>query len=648
VDGTDLKAQLAVLAPRDSLRWLYRRTLLNYAGAVLAVVVASFIVRLMQVAYDFQPLLTPFLCAVMFSAWLGGLRPGLIAVALSVGIYYRFFLMPLYPAGTGMEKELPRLLLAASTGLFIMSLTAAQRSAAEKLRESEQRFRQIAENIREVFWVASPAMDEVLYASPAYENVWGRSRKDLRSLSQTFMQTIHVEDRRRVAAAMQRRPEFEVEYRVVRPDGTMRWVRDRGFPVRNEAGEIYRIAGVAEDITERKLAEEDALEVAQKVQAVAAQKEDHLRLVIDTIPAMAWSLLPSGIVDFVNQRWLEFTGLTPEEALAGATSIVHPDDLPGVVDTWLANKAEEVAYEDEMRLRRADGEYRWFLVRTSPLIDGQGRVVKWYGTSTDIEDRRRAENALRDAALQLQALSRRLVEVQEAERKELARELHDRVGQSLTALNINLAILRQGLSRHDIGIRLRLDDSAALVESSMQAIGNVLSDLRPQMLDDHGLRPALEWYAKQFAARAEIEVSVRASEPPERMAAEMEIALFRIAQEALNNVAKHARATSVEVALDCLESEHVMSVTDDGVGLGVFDAGSNKTRPGLGMATMRERAQVVGGKLQVESLPGRGTRVTVRIPKHPGPEVPEISDSAAATSKTDLRAARQQTRKHLA
>jgi two-component system sensor histidine kinase UhpB len=355
------------------------------------------------------------------------------------------------------------------------------------------------------------------------------------------------------------------------------------------------------------------LKVAHKIQAVSAQEEDHLRLVIDTIPAMAWSLLPDGTVDFVNQRWLEYTGFTRETALAKATSIVHPDDLPGIMEDWLKDMPAGKPSEREMRLRRADGEYRWFLVRTVPLVE-QGAIVKWYGTGTDIEDRVRAERALRDAASQLKALSRRLVRVQESERKELARELHDRVGQTLTALNINLAILRQALSPGDAALRSRVDDSAALVESSMESIGNVLSDLRPQMLDDHGLRAALEWYAMLFSARSGIAVSVRAGEPDERPVPDVEIALFRIAQEALNNVTKHAQAHSIEIALECDRFGYLMTVADDGVGLGASIDGSSKARPGLGMVTMRERAQAVGGEVLVESLPQGGTRLAVRVP----------------------------------
>jgi PAS domain S-box-containing protein len=127
---------------------------------------------------------------------------------------------------------------------------------------------------------------------------------------------------------------------------------------------------------------------------LSEEKEDNLRLVIDTIPTMVWSVLPSGAIDFVNQRWLEYMGLSLEGALADATGIVHPEDLPRVMEKWLTDMAVGKQCEDEMRLRCADGEYRCFLVRTVPLRNERGNIVKWYGSSTDIEDRKRAEDAI--------------------------------------------------------------------------------------------------------------------------------------------------------------------------------------------------------------------------------------------------------------
>src|ERR1700730_5785323 len=150
------------------------------------------------------------------------------------------------------------------------------------------------------------------------------------------------------------------------------------------------------EIAERKLAEE-----------AVKQAEDRIRLVIDTIPRMAWSLRPDGVLDFLNQRWLDYTGLSLEEAIEQPTCTVHPQDLLRVMEKWLVVKATSQAYEDEMRLRRADGEYRWFLVRIAPLLDEQGSIVKRYGVAIDIEHRKRAEKALRESETRF----RRLVEL---------------------------------------------------------------------------------------------------------------------------------------------------------------------------------------------------------------------------------------------
>jgi PAS domain S-box-containing protein len=346
------------------------------------------------------------------------------------------------------------------------------------------------------------------------------------------------------------------------------------------------------------------------------KQEDHLRLVIDTIPTMAWSLRPDGVVDFVNQRWLEYTGVSLEDALTNSTGIVHPEDLPTALDQWRTHMASGEQFEDEMRLRRADGEYRWFLVRTVPLRDHKGTIVKWYGTSTDVDDRKHAENALRDSSVQLQALTHRLVGLQESERKDLARELHDRIGPTLTALSINLRLIEDALpSGLRQGFADMLADSRAQIHDASAAMRDVMGELRPHELDDHGLQSALGWYAKQFSARTGIAVSVRAGAPYERAAAEVEIALFRIAQEALNNVAKHASAKSVVIALESAGSEYTMSVVDDGTGFRPAGARADRPRLNLGMVTMRERAQAVRGRLSIEPRPSGGTQLTVRVPK---------------------------------
>jgi two-component system sensor histidine kinase UhpB len=233
----------------------------------------------------------------------------------------------------------------------------------------------------------------------------------------------------------------------------------------------------------------------------------------------------------------------------------------------------------------------------------------------DITEHKQTEQALRCSAQQLTALSRRLVEVQEAERRQLSRELHDRVGQNLTALSINLDILRTTLpADENVDHRARLNDSSELLESTVDSIENVMAELRPPMLDDYGLLPALHWYAKDFSKRTGVEVIVLGNDGPERLPPETEIALFRIAQEALTNVAKHAGASRVEIVLDHCGSRCVMTVSDDGSGIEAGPERDAAQRPGLGMVTMRERAQAIGGRFCVRSVPGGGTQIAISIP----------------------------------
>jgi PAS domain S-box-containing protein len=296
-----------------------------------------------------------------------------------------------------------------------------------------------------------------------------------------------------------------------------------------------------------------------------------------------------------------------------AMALVHPEDRArwdGVLSHALASGEP---FTTEFRIVRPDGAIRHVRSLGEVMNDSAGGPVEVLWSVLDITEQKQTEHMLRSSAEQLTALSRRLVDIQESERRQLSRELHDRVGQNLTALSINLDILGSSLAdaRH-AEHRARLNDSTALLESTVDSIENVMAELRPPMLDDYGLLPALHWYAKDFSNRTGIDVSVAGNESAERPAPEMEIALFRIAQEALTNVAKHAGATRVEIVLEHCSGHSMMTVTDNGVG--VEAARRDTARHGLGMVTMRERSQALGGRFSVQPVAGGGTRVTIRIP----------------------------------
>jgi signal transduction histidine kinase len=217
----------------------------------------------------------------------------------------------------------------------------------------------------------------------------------------------------------------------------------------------------------------------------------------------------------------------------------------------------------------------------------------------------------------LRVLGARLAEAEETERRQLSRELHDQVGQNLTALGINLNILRSQLPPQEAKrMSTTLDESMALVEQTAERIRDVMANLRPPMLDDYGLVPTLRWFGEQFASRTGLSVEIVGEKPVPRLAPPNENALFRVVTEALTNVAKHAQATQVTVSVECTDEALRIIVADDGRG---FDA-HLETEPGedrgWGLITMAERIESVGGRFWVESGPNSdGTRVYAVVPR---------------------------------
>lgn len=268
----------------------------------------------------------------------------------------------------------------------------------------------------------------------------------------------------------------------------------------------------------------------------------------------------------------------------------------------------------EERIVRPDGSVRHLRSHGEVVRSLSGKPLKLLGTCLDVTDQKDSESALREAAASLQALTRRLVEAEEAERRSIARELHDQVGQNLSALNINLDIVLAGLGESaPPELRLRLRDSLALVDGTLQSIENVMAELRPPLLDEYGLGAALDWHAQEFARRTGVPAGFedRAKARARELRPEAAVALFRIAQEALNNIAKHAEARQVRVILEEKQQCIVLTISDDGRGVPQETA----SRPNRwGMTNMRERAEAAGGELAVLSVPGKGTTVRATVP----------------------------------
>jgi PAS domain S-box-containing protein len=359
--------------------------------------------------------------------------------------------------------------------------------------------------------------------------------------------------------------------------------------------------GIGQDITKRKRTEQ-----------VLRESEDRLRLIIDTIPAMAWTSRPDGIVDFLNQRWTDYTGLSVENYERDPNHAVHPDDLPPILDKWARVLAAGQPFEAEMRLRRGDGQYRWFLVRNMPLRDERGRIVKWFGTSTEIEDRRRAEDALRSSFDELRALAGRLQTVREEERARVARVIHDELGQALTAIKLEAASLIRELPGDAKPQSDRAASIVRLADETIQRVRRVATELRPGILDDLGLVAAVEWAAEEFENRTGTKCQVDLLQDDIVIDRERATALFRILQETLTNVARHAHATAVQVRLAKEDGILILDVHDNGKGITEEERSAGRS---LGILGMRERVLLLGGELAISGAPGTGTAVTVRIPE---------------------------------
>ena len=302
------------------------------------------------------------------------------------------------------------------------------------------------------------------------------------------------------------------------------------------------------------------------------------------------------------------------EAYLAERSTEHAESLRSLNAKLEQEVQARKQVEDALRQAQAALEAR-VAERTAELARSNQLLLEEIAERKAATERiRESEARLQAYANQLQALSRRLVEAEETYRRELARELHDRVGQNLAALNINLEILLNTLPPDLIPERApRLSDSLALVDETVNSIEDVLSELRPPLLDDYGLLAALRWLAKQFTQRTGIQVSVAADEGLKRVDPGAEIALYRIAQEALTNLAKHAKARHVDISLKREPEGITLTIADDGIGFDPSTTARPDSETGWGMIGMRERAEAVGGKLTVDSAPGKGTRIKVTI-----------------------------------
>ncbi len=319
-----------------------------------------------------------YLIVIVLLSLIGSFVSSIVLSIVAVGCLNYFFAPPIFD----FRIDYPFDALAV-IGFLTASLVVT--GLMERARRLKEQFKLVVDNIPAVVW--SKQQDgSADFLNQYFQDYTGISMREGRGWG--WMNAFHPDDRvtdewRAVLAAGE---PFEKEARLRRADGQYRWFALRAVPLRDERGNVVKWYGTTTEIEDRKQAE-----------ARVRQAERELRLAIDTIPALVWTTLPDGTLDFINQRWAEI-GLSLRD-LQGSewTAVIHPAEIAGVMDKWNAAVASGQPYENVERVRGADGEYRWFLSRAAPLRDEAGNIIKWYGTDTDIEDRKRAEAALRES-----------------------------------------------------------------------------------------------------------------------------------------------------------------------------------------------------------------------------------------------------------
>ncbi|HSB82010.1 MAG TPA: PAS domain S-box protein [Candidatus Methylomirabilis sp.] len=364
---------------------------------------------------------------------------------------------------------------------------------------------------------------------------------------------------------------------------------------------------ILRDITQRKLAEQ-----------ALRESEERVRLLLDSTGEAIYGIDLSGTCTFCNAACLRILGYRDPRDLLGRNmhSLIHhtrPDGTPyPVVDCriYQAYQRGVPTHADDEMLWRADGTSFPAEYWSHPVHRGDD-LIGCVVTFLDITQRQQAEAALRTSREQLRALAGHLQSVREEERTRIAREIHDELGQVLTGLRFDLTRLATRLTAGQAAVRDNVQGMLTLVDSSIQAVRRIATDLRPSVLDDLGLVAALEWQAQEFQGRTGTTCQFIADQRDLAPDPDVGTAVFRICQETLTNVARHADASQVTVRLQEQEGALVLTVADNGQG--ITDQGL-ASRTSLGLLGMRERARLLGGRVSIEGRPGEGTTVSVFIP----------------------------------
>lgn len=488
---------------------------------------------------------------------------------------------------------------------FTLGAAVQERTNAEyTLREREERLC-LAQQISHIGTFEWNIVTGVNTWMPELEAMHGLPPGGFDGTQSAWEQLLYSEDRAEAIRCVERAFESglptEGEWRVVWPDASIRWIAGRFQVLKDESGKALKLTGVNIDITERK------------------QAEERFRLVVEAAPNGIIMVDQAGTIVLANAQMESLFGYSKQELIGQSVEqlvperyrAVHPQHRKAYFETPIERM---MGAGRDLHAARKDGVEVLVEIGLRPIQTEAGQFV--LASVIDITERKRNEERLNATLERLHGLTTHLETVREEERTRIARELHDELGQSLTGLKFELAWIKSRLAKTTQGdltaqLSTKVEEMAALIDTTIQAMRRMVTDLRPGILDECGLAAALEWQGQEFQKRTGIRCTVAVND--KGVDRDCSSALFRIAQEALTNVARHAAATAVEIRLypDEDGTNVNLVIDDNGRGMGNQALSAPQT---FGLLGMRERAVAAGGTFQVLSGGGTGTKVMVHVP----------------------------------
>ncbi len=486
----------------------------------------------------------------------------------------------------------------------------ARKKMEEDLRRSELYYRLIFENSAEAILLTAPD-GRIFSANPEACRMTQRSEDEICCLGRNCI--IDLADPRLPAALEERERtgRFKGELTCLRADGRKFPCELSSVVFRDMDGQL-RTSMMIRDLTEQKRMEE-----------ALSQRKQQFENMIKNVPGIIYKFAvhPDGSMTFPyisdNVRNI---GLEPEEVMKDAQKLIDkisPDDLPGLMQSIDASARSLQTWNWQGRFI-VSGEERFYkgISQPSKLADG---TVEWDGLITDVTEFKMSEDKVKTAHEQLKALAKKMTGAEERERKRIARELHDTLSQSLTAIGINLSIMSSKLPMESRNmIEHYLNDTLALIDEAAENVRKLVFDLRVPILDDYGLVAAIEWFAKRCSEKTGITFVLKGGGSHSRLNAEIELEIFRIIQEVFTNILRHSKATQAVIMFEESERDIRISIEDNGVGFN-YKKMTRYDRQGdfrsWGLLSMMERAEAFGGKLHIESQSGSGTKVTIEVLK---------------------------------